>query len=170
VSEAEVAAICAQLGWDCTGAPEQIKHYIAWSLAFAVETAMRKGEILGMTWGDVYLVERYIHLPRTKNGDARDVPLSSRALALLRLLNQRGPSDTVAPVHPGTFDTMFRGAVRKAGIEDLRFHDSRHEAITRLARRLSNVLELSAVSGHRSLKMLQRYYHPDVGELAGKLG
>lgn len=63
----------------------------------------------------------------------------------------------------------FREVRKKAGVVDLRFHDTRHEAATRLSKKLSNVLELSAVTGHRSLQSLKRYYNPTASELAAKL-
>jgi integrase len=68
-----------------------------------------------------------------------------------------------------TLDYSFRKLVRGVGLANLRFHDSRHEAIARFAKLLPNVLELSAVSGHRSVQMLKRYYHPNVEDLAAKL-
>jgi len=55
-------------------------------------------------------------------------------------------------------------------LSDVHFHDIRHEAASRLAEKLSNVLELSAVTGHRDLRMLKRYYHPRAEDLAKKLG
>jgi integrase len=58
----------------------------------------------------------------------------------------------------------------KAGIQDLHFHDLRHEATTRLSEKLPNILELSSVTGHKDLRMLKRYYHPKAEELALKLG
>jgi integrase len=64
----------------------------------------------------------------------------------------------------------FERATGRAGIEGLRFHDLRHTAITRMAAKLPNVIELAAVSGHKSLRMLQRYYHPRAEDLARKLG
>jgi len=66
-------------------------------------------------------------------------------------------------------ETNFKRARRRAGLEDVRIHDLRHTATTRLAERLSNVLELSAVTGHRQLAMLKRYYHPDPQAIANKL-
>lgn len=64
----------------------------------------------------------------------------------------------------------FERACERAGLSNFRFHDLRHEATSRLARKLDNVLELSAVTGHKTLTMLKRYYHPRATELAQKLG
>lgn len=135
----------------------------------ALETAMRRGEILSIRWSNVFLEECYLHLPDTKNGDPRDVPLSTRARALLATL-PRDYSGTVFPVSAESLKRVFERAVVRACIPDLRFHDLRHEATSRMASRLDNVLELSAVTGHKTLGMLKRYYHPRASDLARKLG
>ncbi len=173
VSDSEVSAIARALGWDRRSTPELAKQWSAFAFELAVETAMRRGEILGVTWGNVHLDRNYLHLPAqiTKTVEDRDVPLSPRAVELLRIACGDGADDDspVVPVNPGSLDTLFRKAVRGAGIRDLHFHDSRHEATTRLSRRLSNVLELAAVTGHKTLKMLQIYYNPSAADLAAKL-
>ncbi len=67
---------------------------------FAIETGMRRGEILSLTWENVHLDNRYVHLPDTKNGDSRDVPLSPQALELLGDLPRNIRSDQVVfPLH-----------------------------------------------------------------------
>jgi integrase len=170
VDNTEVQTICNALGWDMKATPEISKHLIAWSFAFAVETAMRRGEILNIRHRDVNIAERYIHLPQTKNDDARNVPLSSRAVDLLSLLANGKPDDHLVPVNAGSFDTLFREAKKKVGLTDLHFHDSRREAATRMSKLLPNVLELSAVTGHKTLKMLQIYYEPKATDIAAKLG
>lgn len=130
---------------------------------FALETAMRAGEILGLTAENVHLAERYVHLPRTKNGSARDVPLSSRASEILGLLPER-----VFNLNGATRDVMFRRARRAVEIDDLRFHDARAEAIWRLSKKL-DVLELARVVGHRDLRSLMIYYDASASELAKRL-
>jgi integrase len=117
----------------------------------------------------VHLARGYLHLPVTKNGDARDVPLSSSAVALLRLLPAGAPDARVVPIQSGTLDALFREAVRKAGWAGLHFHDTRREATSQFAARLS-ILELMRVTGHRNMKSLAVYYAEDAGELARKLG
>lgn len=134
----------------------------------AIETAMRLGEICSLTWADVYLSERYVHLRDTKNGAARRVPLSTRAVAVLGKLKPQGAR--VFQLTAGSAGVYWREAMKKLGIKDLHFHDLRHEATTRLAEKLPNVLELAAVTGHKDLKMLQRYYNPHPTDLAQKLG
>lgn len=131
---------------------------------FALETAMRAGEILGLTWPDVR--PKAVRLPMTKNGDARDVPLSPRAREILAAL----PKDrsTCFDLDPATRDVLFRRARDAAGIPDLHFHDSRAEAIWRLSKRL-DVMELSRMTGHRDLRSLMLYYQTTADELADRL-
>ena len=131
---------------------------------FALETAMRAGEILGMMWLDV--AEKSVRLPRTKNGDVRHVPLSPRAREILALLPRRdGP---VFDLHAGTRDALWRRAVATTKIPDLHFHDSRAEAIWRLSKKL-DVMELARVIGHRNITSLLLYYNVSADELADRL-
>jgi len=134
----------------------------------AIETAMRRGELLSMTWDNVFLSERYVTLLDTKNGEDRDVPLSKRAFQTLSAL-PREPTRYVFPISEESVKKAFSRAVQRAGIKNLRFHDLRHEATTRISEKLDNVLELSAVTGHKTLSMLKRYYHPRASKLAEKL-
>jgi len=158
----------------------------------AIETAMRRGELLALRWEHVNLERQTAFLPNTKNGDSRTVPLSRKAVAILRSLQRRAGRDEMEGL---VFQTTamalrkgFARAVERAReqykddcraarrrplsgfLEDVHFHDTRHEAASRLAEKLSNVLELSAVTGHRDLRMLKRYYHPRAEDLARKLG
>lgn len=134
----------------------------------ALETAMRRGELLSLTWGNVHLDKRYAYLPDTKNGRPRYVPLSTKALETLAALPKQ--SERVFPIEPQTVAAAFMKAVKRAGLHDFRFHDIRHTAASRMSAKLPNVIELAAVTGHSSLQMLKRYYHPRPEELAAKLG
>jgi integrase len=134
----------------------------------AIETAMRRGELLGVRWEHVNLEHRTVFLPLTKNGQPRYVPLSSRAVATLQGIQRR--AHTVFPISIAALEANFYKAVRRAGLIDVRFHDLRHTAASRMASKLPNVIELAAVTGHTSLQMLKRYYHPKASELAKKLG
>lgn len=170
VSQKERDSIAEWLGWDMASRPGTQREWVAFAFFFALETAMRKGEILSLTWADVHLKESYVHLSSTKNGEERDVPLSSSARTLL-LLARPGPVDHhVIPVTSGYLDTTFRRATKSLGIKNLHFHDARREAATQFSKKLSNVLELSAVTGHKSLDLLKIYYRPDPSDLAKKLG
>lgn len=164
VSDDERDAIVRQLGWDGRSPPADLNEWVAWTFCFALETAMRQGEILSMRRRD--LGAKSVHLSKTKNGQARDVPLTSRALALLALLPIEG--DRLVPLEAGTCGAYFREAVVGAAIQDLHFHDTRHEAITRFAEKLS-IMELARVSGHMDTRMLLGYYHPTAADLADKM-
>ncbi|NPT54346.1 tyrosine-type recombinase/integrase [Paraburkholderia elongata] len=133
----------------------------------SLETGMRRGELVELRWTNVNLEGQTAHLPMTKNGTARTVPLSKKAVATLVAL-PRSIDGRVIPVKGNTLHAAFRKACKRARIADFHWHDLRHTAITRLAQKLPNVIELAAVSGHRSLAMLKRYYHAT--ELAQKLG
>lgn len=135
----------------------------------ALETAMRRGELLALRWEHVNLDRRTALLPDTKNGSRRVVPLSSRAVDTLRGM-PRSIDGRVFPISAPALHLRFKLACKRGGIPGLHFHDLRHTATTRLADKLANVVELSAVTGHRSLQMLKRYYHPNAEALAAKLG
>jgi len=136
----------------------------------ALETAMRQGELIRLRWQLIDLSRRTAHLPDTKNGDPRTVPLSSTAVRVLRAL----PRSLHGPVFPGlTTEAIKRAyirAVRRAGIENLRFHDLRHEATTRLFEKGLNIMEVASITGHKDLRMLRRYTHLKAEDLARKLG
>ncbi|UHQ21939.1 site-specific integrase [Lysobacter sp. 5GHs7-4] len=138
-------------------------------LAFllAIETGMRSGEILSLTSPNVHLDEQYVSLPKTKNGDARDVPLSKRAVEILRALPLRfGP---IFDMDASMRDTLFRKVRDKTNHRAVHFHDSRSEAIWRLSKKL-DVLQLARVVGHRDIKSLMIYYNEPASELAKQLG
>jgi integrase len=153
----------------------------------AVETAMRRGEIVGLYWDNVDMQRRVAHLPDTKNGSSRDVPLSSRAVEILQSLRKMPSEDgRVFAISPDAATRAFERAVDRARstyeaecacegkspsktyLIDLRFHDLRHEATSRLAS-IFPMHELAKITGHRDPRMLMRYYHPRAEELAKKL-
>lgn len=135
----------------------------------ALETAMRRGELLSMRWENVNLQTQTALLPMTKNGTARVVPLSRKAIAVLLTL----PCAETGPVFPLSYmvvNNCFVDACKRARIVNLHFHDLRHTATSRLAEKLPNVIELASVTGHQTIQMLKRYYHPKAEVLARKLG
>ena len=138
-------------------------------IILAVETAMRKGELLSLTWENVDLDRRLAHLPLTKNGDARDVPLSGRALRTLQELAESRDDDRVFPTTKSAVEQAWGHLRGRAGIPDIHFHDLRHEAVTRLLERGFNVIEVATVSGHKELRMLQRYSHLRAADLVDRL-
>lgn len=163
VSQDEVDRIALALGLtDLEAETARNRTGLAW--LFALETAMRSGEIVGLHWKDVG--EKSVRLPLTKNGDERIVPLSRRAREILAALPRGdgpcfGLTDQVR-------DVLFREAKKSAGVTGLTFHDSRAEAIWRLSKKL-DVMELARVIGHRDLRSLLLYYNTSADELADRL-
>jgi len=143
--------------------------YLAPLVALAIETAMRRGELLGLDWDDLHLDQNYVHLALTKNGTSRDVPLSPKARQTIEAL-PRSISGRVIPVHPEALKGLWRRATRRADITGLRFHDLRHEATTRFFEKGLGVMEVAAITGHKDLRMLQRYVQLRPEDLARKLG
>jgi len=141
-------------------------------LIVAVETGMRRGELLGLTWADIDLDRRVARLALTKNGTAREVPLSRRAVVALKSLDQstNRASQRVFPISAGALEQAWMRLRMRAGLADLRLHDLRHEAVSRLFERGLNVIEVSTISGHRELRMLARYSHLRAGDLVARLG
>ncbi|GGE92574.1 tyrosine-type recombinase/integrase [Massilia psychrophila] len=144
---------------------EQLKLIVP----LAVETAMRRSELLGIQWEHVDLDRRSIYLDKTKNGLSRTVPLSNRALQVLQGMQEAtaGPVFTLAA---SSVTQAFQRAVERAGLDHMRFHDLRHEATSRLFERGLNVIEVARITGHVTLSMLDRYTHLDVQGLVQKLG
>ena len=164
ISQAEIDAVCKGLGY-VTGPPETLSQRVALAFLFAIETAMRGGEIVSLQWADVG--ELSVHLPKTKNGDARNVPLSRRAREILGLM-PREDGGVFGLTDPQK-DALFRAGRARAKLDNLHFHDSRAEAIWRLSKRL-DIFELARMVGHRDLKSLMIYYQTTADELAAKLG
>ena len=134
----------------------------------AIETAMRRSELLSMKWRHVQLDKRVVHLTDTKNGDDRDVPLSDKAVTTLTTLQKDG-NENVFPIHFEALKTAWRRTCDKAGITNLHFHDLRHEATSRFFEKGLNVMEVATITGHKDLRMLQRYTHLRAEDLARKL-
>lgn len=152
--------------------------YLADIIVVALETGMRCGEILSMRWEDVDFNNRRVLLRHTKNGDSRQVPLTSRAKTTLEQLSSRDTEELVFPHCRWAIRRHFTrvvGLLAKAHkgaqnpFTDLRLHDLRHEALSRLSDKGLNVMEIAHISGHRTLAMLRRYTHPCHETLLGKL-
>ncbi len=142
---------------------------LAPAVHLAIETGMRRGELLGLAWKRIDYANRIAFLPITKNGRSRQVPLSDKALEVLKGLPQGQRDDLVLPISGNALRLAWVRAVKRAGLKDLRFHDLRHEAISRYAEMGLTTSELSLISGHRDLRMLSRYTHLRPTELAQKL-
>jgi len=127
-------------------------------IRFAIETAMRRGEIAALTWQNIDLTRGTAFLPETKNGTARTVPLSQTARSILQSLP--GREGSVFNISEQWITRLMMAATKAAGIEDMTFHDLRHEATSRLFEMTDlDVMEIKAITGHKSLQMLSRYAH-----------
>lgn len=138
-------------------------------IVIALETAMRQGEILGIQWEDINLRIGIVHLRMTKNGTKRDVPLTFRAREAFTRLGVK-PYGPVFSYKQTGFKSMWRALLAKVNITDLHFHDLRHEAISRMFELgTMDVVEISTISGHKSIQMLKRYTHLKAHKLVAKL-
>ncbi len=150
-----------------------IKNTDSFDLPFiiklAVETGMRRGEISSIIWEDIDLQKRIIYLWDTKNGENRQVPLSTMAISTLKSIPKRADGHLFG-MTAHAISYAFIKACRRVKLEDLHFHDLRHEAISRMFEKSLNVMEVGAISGHKTLQMLKRYTHLNAEELALKLG
>lgn len=166
VSQAEIDAVVSAFGVADLSA-ETATQRTGLAFLLSIETAMRSGEMLGLQWRDVDLAARVVTLPRTKNGTVRQVPLSTRAVEILRAL--ASDNESVFRVTDRVRDALWRKTLpAELRAADLHFHDARSEAIWRLSRRL-DVLDLARVIGHRDINSLMHYYRASAADLAARL-
>jgi len=153
-------------------------HYLHSFVVLAIETAMRFGELSGVRWEHVNLANRTIHLPDTKNGESRTIPLSTRALNAIQSL-PRSINGRIFSAKPGSIRSAFLIALNKAQntqpnsqtfLQELRFHDLRHEAVSKLFEKGLNPIEVGWISGHKTMQMLNRYTHLKAEHIVQKLG
>jgi len=136
---------------------------------FALETAMRRSEIAALVWENVNTQKRFAHLPETKNGEARSVPLSPKAINILQSL-PKNATGSVFGMIPGSITRAMKRTCKKAKIEGLTFHDLRHEATSRFFENTDlDIMEIKTITGHKSLNMLARYSHLRTHHLADRL-
>lgn len=144
-------------------------HEIGKIFLFAQETAARRGEIAAMRWEHVDLDRQTWYIPKTKNGIPRTIPLSPKAVELLRGLIRR-IDGSVWGVQEDSITQAFGRICQQAEIKDLRFHDLRHEATSRLFEQGWELMDVAAITGHKDLRMLLRYTHLRPENLAAKMG
>lgn len=142
--------------------------YIAPIVELAIETGLRRREVLELTWSNIDTTRRVALIPQTKTGQPRTIPLTDRALSLLADI-QRGNGDQLFPITLNAFKQAWKRVQKRSGLEDLRFHDLRHEALSRFCELGLSVPELSVISGHKDPRMLFRYAHLRADDLARKL-
>jgi integrase len=143
------------------------------AVLLAMETAMRQGELLQLEWSDIDYKRNLAFLrdpDKIKNEEPRAVPLSPKAVEVLKKLHRPKKGGVILVVERMTLYHAFMYACQRAKIKDFTFHDLRHEALSRLAERGDfSVLEMAAVSGHKTLQMLKRYTHLQAEKLSAKL-
>ncbi len=157
ISKGQQEAILEALGFDGRRVLTK-QHRVAVAFLLALETAMRAGEIVGLRWTDENLKRRFVTLPITKNGTSRNVPLSKKAVRLLKLI----PGGL--GVDSASLDALFRRARDKAA-PGIVFHDTRHASITRWARKIP-IQDLARMTGHKDLNQLQAYYNAHASDIA----
>jgi integrase len=160
---------------------EHSNPMLDWIVTIAIETGMRLSEIVTLTRDQVELRRRIIRLSETKNGSPRTVPMTTAAADAMReaLANPVRPIDTdlVFFGEPGqdgrrrpyVFNRTWQRIVKQLGIVDFRFHDLRHEAVSRLVEAGLSDQEVAAISGHKSMQILKRYTHLRAEDLVAKL-
>lgn len=163
ISEDEIECMMSAFDYDLDKPISTNKDIVITFWLLAIETAMRLGEMCSLSKSDIHINKRYLTLRDSKNGDMRDVPLSSKAVELCQKI-----LDADIKIESETAGAIFRKFRDRTGIKDLTFHDSRHEAITRLARKL-DVLDLARMIGHRDPRSLMIYYNATASEIASRL-
>jgi len=147
-------------------ASRSLNPYTLPIIQIAISTGMRRGEILGIKGDHINYSNRTLIIPITKNGHERTIPISQSALVLLSKFNS---SDYLFPITANAFQLCWKRIITRTNIEDLHFHDLRHEAISRFFEQGLSVPEVALISGHRDFSMLQRYTHLRAEDVAKKL-
>ena len=134
-------------------------------LIIAVSTGMRKGEIFNLRWSDIDFVDHYIHIKETKSNVMREIPMNTIVAATLKNIERK--SEFIFPSswskkhkHINDIFRLFKAACKKAGIEDLRFHDLRHTAATLMVTGGVPLVTVSQILGHATIHMTMKYAHP----------
>jgi integrase len=134
---------------------------------FALNTGMRRGEILGLKWSAVDFNNDLIYLHKTKSKEKRIIPMNSLLKKLLLNIREHSISEYVFCNKDGnqikSIDTGFKKALKRAGIDDFRFHDLRHTFASHLVMRGVDLSTVKELLGHRSMEMTLRYAHLSQG-------
>jgi len=167
ISDEEIQKLLLVTDYKPGQCPQTMLARVGAAFLFAIETAMRAGEITGLQWVHTFLDRRKVRLLTTKNGDSRDVALSSKASAILNDLKplKKELGGSVFGLTSAGLDALYRKMRAQACIEDLHFHDTRHEGITRLSKKM-DVLDLARMVGIRDLRILMVYYNATAEEIA----
>ena len=169
----EIERLTFVSGLDYAVSPMTIQSRVGAAMLFAIETAMRAGEICNAKWSDLNTESRLLHIPITKNGHPRTVPLSNTAVKIIEHLAQikTEETDSIFQLESRSLDANFRIIKERAGLADadLHFHDTRREALSRLSQKV-DVMTLAKISGHRDIKiLLNTYYAPKMEDVVNLL-
>lgn len=143
--------------------------YVAPIVDFAIHTAMRRGEILALRWEQINWHNRTAYIADSKTGVPRTIPLLDGALAVLEGLRGEAKRGLIFPISMEALKQAWERARNRAGLDDLHFHDLRHEAISRLCEMGLTLPEVALISGHKDPRMLFRYVNLRPADLASKL-
>jgi integrase len=139
------------------------------AIILALETAMRRGELCSLTRDQIDRKRKVAKLDMTKNGDTREVPLTALALEAIDALPARIDGRLLG-VTADWLSHAFEDLTAACKIKGLTLHDCRHEATSRLFEKGLNVMEVAAITGHKTLQVLKRYTHLKADDLVKKLG
>ena len=161
---------------NCTGSQRDYAKRCQLALEFAVETSLRRGEVAAIKPAATNFAKRWVEVGRAGmlhgelKGGTRRVALSSRAMKILKSLKPKDENSRWFGVTARTLSGAVRRARAKLGIKNLRLHDLRHEATSQLFEKGLSAIEVATMTGHKTLNTLKRYTHPNVTEIAKKLG
>lgn len=164
----QVRRMLRALGYTRQGPVRTMAQAVAGAFLLALSTGMRAGEVAGLTWDRVR--GDHVRLLETKNGSARDVPLSRAARRIVARMD--GWDEVlVFGISSQVLDALFRRHRERAGLSGFTFHDARHTAATRLAMsRKVDVLELCRIMGWKNPRQAMAYFNPTASQIAARLG
>jgi integrase len=166
ITMSEVRLMLRQMRYSRKARVASTGHAVAHCLLLALRTGMRAGELCGLTWDNVH--EQHAHLPTTKSDRPRNVPLSTRAKAILERM--KGWDEIfVFGVKTASLDSLFRKYRGRAGLDGFTWHDTRHTAATMISKKI-DVLDLCKMFGWTDPKMAMVYYNPHASSIAARLG
>ena len=154
-----------------------VDTWLLHGIQLAIETGLRRGELLDIRWNRVNFSAGVLHVPFTKTGRSRRIPLTDRAIEILtaRKAASATACEYAFPVSANAFRLAWERCKRRAeragcvGIQELRFHDLRHEAVSRFFEKGLNTAEVASISGHKDMRMLFRYTHLKPEDIVTKL-
>ena len=134
----------------------------------AIETGMRRSELLNIEWQNININNSLCRVLYTKNGEERIIPLSTKAIDVLKQL-PRAIKGKVFPLNKTTVRSLWERTCKKTNIKGLRFHDLRHEVASRLFEKGLSIMEVASITGHKDIRMLRTYTHLQTNNLVKKL-